>query len=110
MPTLDWIGKQAVVGHHRRVPYRLLHCDRALCRLGAARLKREGVVFKQVPCEVKVSEGMLELKHDQEECLGALTRYLRGVSQHGRADTPFEQITGRDYLTSSVPEDLRGVP
>jgi DNA modification methylase len=28
MPTLDWIGKQAVVGHHRRVPYRLLHCDR----------------------------------------------------------------------------------
>ncbi len=30
MPTLDWIGKQAVVGHHRRVPYRLLHCDREL--------------------------------------------------------------------------------
>lgn len=27
MPTLDWIGKQAVVGHHRKVPYRLLHCD-----------------------------------------------------------------------------------
>ena len=30
MPTLDWIGKAAVVGHHRRVPYRLLHCDRSL--------------------------------------------------------------------------------
>lgn len=30
MPTLDWIGKQAVIGHHRQVPYRLLHCDRAL--------------------------------------------------------------------------------
>jgi hypothetical protein len=30
MPTLDWIGKQAVVNHHRQVPYRLLHCDRAL--------------------------------------------------------------------------------
>jgi site-specific DNA-methyltransferase (adenine-specific)/adenine-specific DNA-methyltransferase len=30
MPTLDWIGKQAVVGHHRRVPYRLLHCDKKL--------------------------------------------------------------------------------
>lgn len=53
---------------------------------------------------------MLELKHYQEECLGALTRYLRGVSQHGRADTPFAAITGRDYLTSSLPEDLRGVP
>ncbi|MBS7803013.1 site-specific DNA-methyltransferase [Rhizobiales bacterium TNE-4] len=28
MPTLDWIGKKAVVNHHREVPYRLLHCDR----------------------------------------------------------------------------------
>lgn len=27
MPTLDWIGKQAVVNHHREVPYRLVHCD-----------------------------------------------------------------------------------
>lgn len=53
---------------------------------------------------------MLELKHYQEECLDALTRYLRGVSQHGRADTPFAEITGRDYLTSSLPEELRGVP
>lgn len=53
---------------------------------------------------------MLELKHYQEECLDALTRYLRGVSQHGRADKPFSEITERDYLTSSLPEDLRGVP
>lgn len=28
MPTLDWIGKRAVVNHHREVPYRLVHCDR----------------------------------------------------------------------------------
>ncbi len=28
MPTLDWIGKRAVVNHHRELPYRLLHCDR----------------------------------------------------------------------------------
>lgn len=27
MPTLDWIGKNAVVNHHREVPYRLIHCD-----------------------------------------------------------------------------------
>src|SRR5450759_3226466 len=27
MPTLDWIGKAAVLNHHREVPYRLLHCD-----------------------------------------------------------------------------------
>ncbi len=27
MPTLDWIGKAAVINHHRKVPYRLLQCD-----------------------------------------------------------------------------------
>ena len=27
MPTLDWIGKKAVLNHHREVPYRLLRCD-----------------------------------------------------------------------------------
>ncbi|MFH1922520.1 MAG: site-specific DNA-methyltransferase [Planctomycetota bacterium] len=27
MPTLDWIGKKAVVNHHREVPYHLLKCD-----------------------------------------------------------------------------------
>src|SRR3990172_2109515 len=30
MPTLDWIGRQAVVNHHRQVPYRLLQADPAL--------------------------------------------------------------------------------
>lgn len=30
MPTLNWIGKDAVVDHHRKVPYRLLHCDKSL--------------------------------------------------------------------------------
>ncbi|MGD0462793.1 MAG: site-specific DNA-methyltransferase [Tepidisphaeraceae bacterium] len=30
MPTLDWIGKKAVVNHHRQVPYHLLRCDREL--------------------------------------------------------------------------------
>jgi adenine-specific DNA-methyltransferase len=30
MPTLDWIGKKAVINHHRQVPYRLLHCDAEL--------------------------------------------------------------------------------
>ncbi|MCO5063634.1 MAG: site-specific DNA-methyltransferase [Rhizobiaceae bacterium] len=28
MPTLDWIGKKAVVNHHRDVSYRLIHCDK----------------------------------------------------------------------------------
>jgi adenine-specific DNA-methyltransferase len=30
MPTLDWIGKAAVVNHHQVVPTKLLHCDGAL--------------------------------------------------------------------------------
>jgi site-specific DNA-methyltransferase (adenine-specific)/adenine-specific DNA-methyltransferase len=30
MPTLDWIGKAAVVNHHRKVGYHLLRCDRKL--------------------------------------------------------------------------------
>lgn len=27
MPTLNWIGKEAVVDHHRHIPTRLLECD-----------------------------------------------------------------------------------
>ena len=30
MPSLNWIGKEAVVGHHRQVPYHLLRCDNGL--------------------------------------------------------------------------------
>ena len=30
MPTLDWIGKAAVVNHHRKAGYHLLRCDREL--------------------------------------------------------------------------------
>src|SRR5438552_1459206 len=29
MPTLDWIGKQAVLKHHEEVPFHLLKCDPA---------------------------------------------------------------------------------
>ena len=37
MPVLDWIGKKAVVNHHREVPYRLLPCDSSLSAGGAPR-------------------------------------------------------------------------
>ncbi len=30
MPTLDWIGKKAVLNHHRQVPYHLLRSEEAL--------------------------------------------------------------------------------
>ena len=27
MPSLDWIGKKAVLNHHKEVPFHLLRCD-----------------------------------------------------------------------------------
>lgn len=30
MPTLDWIGRRAVINQHREVPYRLLRCEESL--------------------------------------------------------------------------------
>ena len=27
MPTLNWIGKDAVINHHKQVPFRLLKCN-----------------------------------------------------------------------------------
>jgi hypothetical protein len=30
VPTLEWIGKKAVINHHRQVPYHLLRCDASL--------------------------------------------------------------------------------
>ncbi|NLX23085.1 MAG: hypothetical protein GXY55_15650 [Phycisphaerae bacterium] len=41
MPTLDWIGKKAVLNHHRQVPYRLLRCDRELSEFGRATVLAE---------------------------------------------------------------------
>lgn len=35
MPTLDWIGKNAVIRHHKEVPFRLLEPDAALSHGGA---------------------------------------------------------------------------
>src|SRR5438093_1434101 len=32
MPTLEWIGKKAVLNHHREVPYRLLSADPSLSK------------------------------------------------------------------------------
>ena len=29
MPTLNWTGKEAVINHHRQVPFRLLRCDKS---------------------------------------------------------------------------------
>jgi len=44
MPTLDWIGKKAVLNHHREVPYHLLRCDKKLSvgDVGSGNLLVEG--------------------------------------------------------------------
>jgi hypothetical protein len=42
MPTLNWIGKEAVVKHHKEVPYRLLEPVAGLsCGTGIAERERE---------------------------------------------------------------------
>jgi hypothetical protein len=32
MPTLDWIGKKAVLNHHNEVPFHLLRCNPELSK------------------------------------------------------------------------------
>lgn len=69
MPTLDWIGKVAVVNHHRQVSYRHFKTNAALsagqrpprvifgeaCSSSPQRLAREGIVFKQLTHETKAT-------------------------------------------------------
>lgn len=76
MATLEWIGKAAVLNHHREVPYRLLEEHKALsvgdaavlrtlsrhegprviygegCRLSRSRLKQENITFRQIPYQL----------------------------------------------------------
>lgn len=77
MPTLDWIGKQAVVGHHRRVPYRLLHCDRALSAGDP-------------------DAGNLLVQGDNLEALKALLPYYAGQVKCIYIDPPYN--TGKDFV------------
>jgi adenine-specific DNA-methyltransferase len=70
MPTLDWIGKKAVVNHHRDVPYRLLHCDKS---------KSVG----------DPDAGNLLLQGDNLEALKALLPYYAGKVQCIYIDPPY---------------------
>ena len=57
MPTLNWIGKDAVVNHHLEVPFRLLKDVPELscgeCLIGRERLQSERIVVRQTPHESK---------------------------------------------------------
>jgi 16S rRNA G966 N2-methylase RsmD len=70
MPVLDWIGKKAVVNHHREVPYRLLHCDKS---------KSVG----------DPDAGNLLLQGDNLEALKALLPYYAGKVKSIYIDPPY---------------------
>ena len=70
MPVLDWIGKQAVVNHHKEVPYRLLHCKEALSAGDP-------------------DSGNLLVQGDNLEALKALLPYYRGQVQCIYIDPPY---------------------
>lgn len=70
MPTLDWIGKSAVVNHHLQVPYRLIHCERGES-VGA------------------VGDGNLLVEGDNLHALKALLPYYAGKVKCIFIDPPY---------------------
>ena len=74
MPVLDWIGKKAVVNHHREVPYRLVHCDRS---------KSAG----------DPDTGNLLVQGDNLEALKALLPYYAGKVKCSYIDSPYNTGT-----------------
>lgn len=70
MPSLNWIGKEAVEHHHREVPYRLVHCD--------------GDLSAGDP-----DAGNLLVQGDNLEALKALTPYYAGEVKCIYIDPPY---------------------
>jgi adenine-specific DNA-methyltransferase len=71
MPTLNWIGKDAVVNHHKEVPFRLLKPIDKLS-VGSPRLSGEGRGGEV---------GNLLVQGDNLEALKSLTALLCGTSE-----------------------------
>lgn len=69
MPTLNWIGKQAVVDHHKQVPFRLLKCNDKL--------------------SVGDDSGNLIVQGDNLEALKALLPYYAGQVKCIYIDPPY---------------------
>ena len=82
MPTLDWIGKKAVINHHREVPYRLLKCDKD---------KSFG----------DPEAGNLLVQGDNLEALKALLPYYAGKVKCIYIDPPYE-VDDLDVLESLI--------
>ncbi|MFQ5343728.1 MAG: site-specific DNA-methyltransferase, partial [Anaerolineae bacterium] len=69
MPTLNWIGKEAVINHHKEVPFRLLNCDPTL--------------------SVGEPNGNLLIEGDNLEALKALLPYYAGQVKCIYIDPPY---------------------
>lgn len=76
MPSLNWIGKEAVEHHHKEVPYRLVHCD--------------GVLSAGDP-----DTGNLLVQGDNLEALKALLPYYGGQVKCIYIDPPYN--TGSEF-------------
>jgi hypothetical protein len=93
MPVLDWIGKKAVVNHHREVPYRLLHCDKS---------KSAG----------DPDAGNLLVQGDNLEALKALLPYYAGKARQGRREGSGRSVAPRQVAVHAVSAfaAIKGVP
>lgn len=96
MPTLNWIGKDAVVNHHKEVPFRLQKCDEKLS------------VILQTSEVLETSEvsggGNLLVQGDNLEALKALLPYYAGQVKCIYIDPPYNTGNERssDRMTSSA--------
>ena len=82
MPTLNWIGKEAVINHHKEVPFRLLDCDPTL--------------------SVGEPDGNLLIEGDNLEALKALLPYYAGKVKCIYIDPPYNTGNERWVYNDNV--------
>ena len=82
MPTLNWIGKDAVVDHHKQVPFRLLKpIDKLSVSTGSRLPRGEG--------RGDEGAGNLLIQGDNLEALKALLPYYAGQVKCIYIDPPY---------------------
>ncbi len=83
MPTLHWIGKDAVIAHHKEVPFHLLKCDE---RLSVA---SDSPLLSGEGPGVRSGEGNLLLQGDNLLALKALLPHYAGRVKCIYIDPPY---------------------
>ena len=81
MPTLNWIGKDAVMNHHKEVPFRLLKYNKKLS-VGSPLPVEEGRGGEV---------GNLLVQGDNLEALKALLLYYAGEVKCVYIDPPYKE-------------------